>query len=312
MCCCTPRFFLICVSLDFRSLQFRSWIDLFRPRKVSFHGRLKSESKTTPSIKRKNNQKPAWVVFEVIRLKAHMPTSGHRLLADTFNRLFGVSQHTTISKSYVAYTVRGYRLEILRLRRETKHKKPFAVPINAVWGVDMTGKTDESGRLHMMLGIIDHGSRHLLNLSVLTNKSSWTLIGHLCLAISRYGKPKAIRTDNERCFTSLVFTSALRCFGIRHQLIDLGCPWQNGRIERLFGTLKQSLNFWSVAHHAQLQAALNLFHDWYCCVRPHSNLNSVTPYEVWCGVDPYLCKPKRVEWFSAWDGLLCGFRIRRE
>jgi transposase InsO family protein len=106
----------------------------------------------------------------------------------------------------------------------------------------MTGKKDEAGNLHAILGMLDHGTRHALCLTALVNKSSWTLLGHLCLAIGRYGKPVAVRTDNERCFTSIVFTSALRCFGIRHQRSDLGCPWQNGRIERFFGTLKQMLN----------------------------------------------------------------------
>ena len=34
---------------------------------------------------------------------------------------------------------------------------------------------------------------------------------------------------------------------IRHQRSELHCPWQNGRIERLFGTLKQRLEQWQVA-----------------------------------------------------------------
>ncbi|WP_413897634.1 integrase core domain-containing protein [Rhodoferax sp.] len=82
-----------------------------------------------------------------------------------------------------------------------------------------------------------------------------------------------------------MFTATLRCFGIRHQLIDRGCPWQNGRIERFFGTLKQSLNHWAVGNRAQLQLSLEVFRDWYCCVRPHANLNGATPWEAWCGND---------------------------
>jgi transposase InsO family protein len=33
---------------------------------------------------------------------------------------------------------------------------------------------------------------------------------------------------------------------IRHQRSDVACPWQNGRIKRFFGTLKQSLDMWEV------------------------------------------------------------------
>lgn len=261
---------------------------------------------------RRNRSKPEWVVKELIRLKAHQPKEGSVTLAFTFNRLHRVSRQMTVSKSYVAYTVRRHQLAIAQLRKKIKASKPFTVANNAVWGIDMTGKTDTAGQLHMLFGILDHGSRHLLALPVLLNKSSWTLLGHLCLAIGRFGKPHAIRSDNERCFTSLVFTCALRCFGIRHQLIDLGCPWQNGRIERFFGTLKQSLNHWAVGNRQQLQASLDVFRDWYGCVRPHANLHGATPWEAWHGIDPTCCAPKRVEWFEAWDGLLRGYRVMRE
>ena len=47
-----------------------------------------------------------------------------------------------------------------------------------------------------------------------------------------------LRTDNEAVFTSRLFCTALQILGIAHQRNDLGCPWQNGRIERLLGTLK--------------------------------------------------------------------------
>ena len=66
--------------------------------------------------------------------------------------------------------------------------KPATVPKNHVWGIDMTGKADTLGRVHMILGMLDHGTRHALTLTALTNKSSWTLLGYLCLAIGRSGR----------------------------------------------------------------------------------------------------------------------------
>jgi len=79
-------------------------------------------------------------------------------------------------------------------------------------------------------------------LEALQSKSSWTLVLKLIEAIQRYGKPRTIRTDNESIFTSKVFRLALFLLGIRHQRIDLHCPWQNGRVERFFGTLKGKLD----------------------------------------------------------------------
>jgi len=253
--------------------------------------------------------KPAWVIEELIRLKALLPTAGYRRLADTFNRLHARRRRMTVSKSFVAYTLRRERYAVECQRREMRRRKPFSPGRNAVWALDMTGKQDIHGRQHSMLGVIDHGTRRLLGLQCLANKNAWTLLGHLFLAIGRYGKPAALRTDNERVFTGRVFSGALRLAGIRHQRTDLGCPWQNGRIERLFGTLKAKLDQWRVLDGKQLRLALAQFEFWYNRVRPHQNLNGQTPWEAWCGIDPYRRVPKQVEWFEAWDGLLSGFYL---
>ena len=300
---------LLIAAMALARLSFRLRA-IFRRDRTATHGRRAPLQPAGAGTR--NNKKPQWVVDEIVRLKAHLPRAGSITLAHTFNRLHGAASKMTVSKSYVAYTVRANLLEIARLRRDAKHAVPHTVARNAVWGIDMTGKTDSAGKLHMILGVIDHGTRRVLSLQALANKSSWTLLGFLCLAIGRYGKPRAIRSDNEHVFTSRVFTSALRCFAIRHQRIDLGCPWMNGRIERFFGTLKASLNHWTVESGNQLQASLDIFKDWYCCARPHANLHGATPLEAWHGIDHLQKHPVAIEWFNEWDGLLRGFRIRRE
>jgi len=60
---------------------------------------------------------------------------------------------------------------------------------------------------------------------------------------------------------------ASRC--IAEQTIAIAQPWQNGRIERFFGTLKQSLDQWIVNGQKSLQASLASFREWYGEVRPH-------------------------------------------
>ena len=197
------------------------------------------------------------------------------------------------------------------MRKNLKHTKPKAVPLNWVWAMDLTGKTDTQGVLHMLLGLVDHGSRAVLCLQALSNKSSWTLLGHLFLTIGKYGKPRAVRTDNEAVFCSRLFRGGLRLLGIRHQRTDPGCPWQNGRIERFFGTLKHKLDQWSVASLEELGNALVQFRFFYNHVRPHQNLQGRTPSEAWRNVNPFAAAPKTIEWFEGWDGLLQGFYLRR-
>lgn len=255
--------------------------------------------------------KPAWVVREIIRLKALMPDAGCRSIANIFNRRCAVSRKMTVSKTFVADTIRRHRYEIEIVRRKIKHRVPPSLPRNIVWGLDLTGKTDAAGDLHMTFGLIDHGSRALLNLVALPNKCSWTLLGYLFLAIGKYGKPRVLRTDNEACFTSRLFRAGLWLAGIRQQKSDPGCPWQNGRIERLFGTLKGKLDWLEVATFDALNIALGEFRFWYNQVRPHQNLGGRTPAEAWMGVNPFAATIKNEYWFEAWDGLLQGFYLRR-
>jgi len=251
------------------------------------------------------------VVRELVCLKACLPDAGCRRVADVFNRCFAAKRKITVSKSYVAYVLMRERYAVEAERKRIRRKKPFDPPRNAVWAIDLTGKQDAGGQIHSILGFIDHGTRRLLSLAVPADKCAWTLLGHLFLAMGRYGKPKALRSDNEHVFTGKVFRLGLRLAGIRQQRTQLGCPWQNGRIERLFGTLKNKLDQWCVADKAQLNHALASFALWYNAIRPHQNLNGRTPMEAWAGVDPYRNAPKQALWFEAWGGLLTGFYLRR-
>ena len=239
-----------------------------------------------------------------------MPEAGCRRIADTFNRAHGACG-VTVGKTFVADVLRNRRHAVEQRRRQLRRRRARRGPRNQVWGLDLTGKGDEAGRIHDILGLIDHGTRLSLRLAALPRSCSWTLLGHLCLAIAQHGKPKALRTDNASVFTSRLFRTALALLGIRHQRSEIGCPWQNGRIERFFGTLKQALDRWSVAGATELAASLRQFEVWYNEIRPHQNLDGWTPFETWHGVDPYAKPPRRIEWFSAWDGLLTGFVMRR-
>ncbi len=259
---------------------------------------------------RHTQQKPDWLKQEIIRLKAHMPQAGCRTIANICNRRFAASRKVTVGKTYVHETLQRHAYEVQILRRNLKHAKPKCVPRNLIWGIDMTGKTDANKSLHAIFGIIDHGSRMLIYLHALTDKHTHTIIEHLQQAIHLHGKPKIIRTDNEGMFRSPTFAAALEQLGIRHQRTTPGCPWQNGRIERLFGTLKQVLNQWIVSGIEQLNRDLDSFRYWYSHIRPHQNLDGRTPAEAWSGIDPYAQPPKQDQWFEAWDGLLMGYDLR--
>ena len=103
----------------------------------------------------------------------------------------------------------------------------------------------------------------------------------------------------------------MRELGIKHRFSKPGHPWQNGRVERLFLTLKEKLNQLVVSSFEALDQALAVFRGWFNEVRPHDHLGGATPLEAWLGIDPYKLSPKAVELFVGWDGLLTGYYLRR-
>ncbi len=254
--------------------------------------------------------KPEWARKEILRLKALMPHAGCRSIADSFNRRFAARRRTSVGKSFVHELLRKHHHEIEILRRRIKNARPRFVPKNLVWALDLTGKSTLDGSTRIVLGVLEHASRAALWLEALPDKSSWTLILRLLAAIKRYGKPCMVRTDNEAVFTSKLFRLALVLLGIRHQRIDRGCPWQNGRVERFFGTLEDKLDRLAVDSFEALNLALGEFRFFYNHVRPHRNLHGLTPAEAWTGASPFANAPKSECWFEAWDGLLKGYYLR--
>lgn len=284
------------------------WRLLFARRRIQY-GRCKVVQDADKPAYRAQ-PKPPWVRDEIIRMKALMPHMGCRTLAVSFNRRFANNKRVTVGKTYVWNTIKQHQYDIQVLRKNIKNKKPRPVPPNLVWGMDLTGKTDTQDNMHNILGLVEHHSRASLTLTSLKDKASITLLRCLLDAIEQFGKPKMVRTDNESVFTSRLFRLGLWLLDIRHQRIDKGCPWMNGRVERFFGTLKEKLNQWEVDSLQQLNGALGQFQFWYNHVRPHQNLEGRTPAEVWQGKDIYHSRPKDEFFFEAWDGLLQGYYLR--
>lgn len=176
------------------------------------------------------------------------------------------------------------------------------------WGIDLTQVADAQKHQHTIFGVCEHHSRFAIILKQLPNKASITLLRCLLDAIDQFGKPQIIRTDNEAVFISRLFRFGLWFLGIRHQTTDTHCPWQNGRIERFFGTFKAKVRQILIEDAARLDEQLTTFRWWYNQVRPHQNLKGRTPAEVWLDKQP----PQARHWHyvSLWNGVLTGFYPR--
>lgn len=182
----------------------------------------------TPPPRFRMQPKPKWVRNEVITLKAVLPQVGCRTVAHHFNRRWATRKHMTMSKTYVAETCRKYQYAIYEARRKMKHRILRPMSRNRIWACDLLTKTDQHGRAHLALAIVDHASRACLRLQGLPDKSSWRLLQELVQMMKRYGRPQFLRTDNEAVFTSGWFTWGLQLLGIRHQRTEPGCPGRTG------------------------------------------------------------------------------------
>jgi transposase InsO family protein len=284
----------------------------FPPKRCAFYRRPTATTHSRIEHQHaKNHRKPNWIRHEILRLKAHMPQAGCRCVTRTFNRLH---PDASVGKTFVAQLIAHHQHDIAELRRQIRSAQPRVVAVNHTWAMDLSFCTDEQQRTHAAVGILDHGSRLVTRLHTLTRRCSWSMLGHLCLAIAQHGKPRKLRTDNEAIFNSWVFKGFLKLAGIQHQTTQKHAPWQNGRIERLFGTLKPLLKQLAMPNGAALQVALDEFKVFYNHVRPHQNLQGLTPAEHFAGLRPTDLRQmpiKQVTEVQALAGLMRGYWIRR-
>lgn len=258
----------------------------------------------------KYRKKPQWVIDEIIELKAINSHLTVRKLMELFNRLHLEKDQMSVGRTFVGKTLQRNKYEIEVLRKKIKNRRPAKVKRNLCWGIDLTYVTAESKEQLPIIGMIDYGSRKNLCLLHIKSKHSIVLIRELLKAIIKNGKPKSIKTDNERVFTSAIFTSFLFVLGIKHQKSDVAAPWQNGRIERFFGTFKEKVRQIVITNSDDLTQKLAEFSYWYNSIRSHSYLDGKTPDEVWNNVDVFTQGYKRAIWYEKWDGLLTGYYLK--
>ena len=286
--------FLLTLFGYFLRTFLRHHLGFFKPRKLKIV--------YTQSIRRQ--PKPDWVRKVIIRLKAFTPNKGCRSIAVTFNRLHSQKRKMTVGKTFVANVIKAHRYEILLLSRKIKHQQPKPLPKNLIWGMDLTQVTDQNKNTQLALGILDSGTRACITLKTVKTKASIILLRCLLDAVEQYGQPRFIRTDNERIFTSRLFRFGLHLLGIKHQRTDTHCPWQNGKVERFFGTLKNKIRQCPPLDFEDCCAQLKTFRLWYNHIRPHQNIGGYTPAEAWSKTKPN--RNGKYFHYSAWNGVLSG------
>lgn len=127
-----------------------------------------------------------------------------------------------------------------------------------------------------IIAFIDDCTRLLIHAEYFAHATTENTILAFKNAISKYGKPESILTDNGVQFTPAraekgPFTLFCEEQGIKHILGRVHHPQTNGKIERWFGTYKQEYD--------ERFSCLNGFIDYYNKERIHQGIGYLTPLE---------------------------------
>ena len=293
-------------------LSIMMWIGLFyRPRLLC---RSAAPILLDPQVSRqcaswvRTRPKPHWFGDEIVRMRAFAPRLGYKKLAEAFNRRFADEFGVSISASTVRRILIKRRADVIALRREVRNRVPREVPKNSTWGLDLTTVTDTTKTQRRVLGLVDHGTRACLALSELRDRRTLTILRAIIAAIRQLGFPTRIRVDNDPSLKSALMRAALRLLGVKLQVVEPACPWQNGRIERFFGTFKAAIGT-IVVNGADLPHRLIEFRSFYNHVRSHQHLHGRTPAEAWAGLDKQ--HGGSGEFVSLWHSALAGWYFPR-
>ena len=174
-----------------------------------------------------------------------------------------------------------------RTRRRIGHPgKPTATihAPNDLWCADFKGHFRTGDGIYCYpLTVTDGFSRYLLGCQALPSTSVDGSKPVFTRLFKEFGLPKRIRSDNGAPFaaTSLARLSRLSAWwvrlGILPDLIEPGCPQQNGRHERMHRTLKAETARPPAGSMAAQQRRFNGFLEEFNHVRPHEALDQETP-----------------------------------
>jgi len=104
--------------------------------------------------------------------------------------------------------------------------------------------------------------------------------------------------------------TTLYLLGVKQQTTDIASPWQNGKIERLFLTMKQSFQDIIFPTSQSLKNGLHEFRFFYNHIRPHQHLYGRTPSEVWDNKPMANSTTHEALYFTALCGNVAGFYYR--
>jgi putative transposase len=131
---------------------------------------------------------------------------------------------------------------------------------NRVWAIDITYPPMKRGFLYLV-AIMDWASRRILSWRLSNTMHADFCITALQEAITKYGAPAIMNSDQDSQFTSLEFTETLKAHSITISMDGKGCWRDNVFIERFWKSIKYE-DVYLKAYECTLQARDPLLNTW--------------------------------------------------
>lgn len=258
--------------------------------------RAKKERSTEEKSRRPHtspNATPAKLVKLILSQRRQFPLWGPVPIRKRLQTLW--PHYDWPAASTIGAVLKRHGMVTARRRRfrAPPRTRPFAAcrEPNDVWCVDFKGHFPMSdGRICYPLTVMDAASRYLLACVGFHSPTLENVRRVFVELFTKYGMPKAIRSDNGEPFASVSAAAGLTQLsawwarlGITLERIDPGKPQQNGRHERMHRTLKQATCSPPRASLGWQQRAFDRFRTHYNEVRPHQSLELETPATLYRG-----------------------------
>jgi len=220
-------------------------------------------------------------------LHLEYPFAGSRLLRDLLRLRGG-----RIGRKHVATLMRRMGIEALIRRKSTSRPAPghqiypyllrnvTVERPNQVWALDITYVPMRRGFVYFV-AVMDWATRRIL-----AHRLSNTLTADFCVdaldeAITRYGAPEIVNTDQGSQFTAEGFIEQLDAHGIQISMDGKGRWMDNVFIERLWKSMKyEDVYLKACSSVAEARQGLREYFDFYNRQQRHQSLARRTPDDL--------------------------------
>ena len=231
-------------------------------------------------------QMPGVIEARVLELRRNHPSWGQLRIAHQL-RQEGVDALPSPSSIHRALRRAGLIDEKSRRKKLPTYKRWERGRSMELWQMDVVGGVllEDGTECKILTGIDDH-SRFMVCAGIMTRAISRQVCGHFAAALTKYGAPEEILTDNGKVFTNrfgltpteVLFDRLCRDNGINHLLTAPFSPTTTGKVERFHRTLR--FEFLSTRVFPSLEVAQRELDEWivsYNSERPHQSLKMATP-----------------------------------